>query len=85
MIEKARRSTTPLLSGDLVQQYVNLTRSDKPFARVPHGRYINFVSDFLRNEKGATRESAVRAWEELKDLDVPKDYGSWVRHHASGR
>jgi hypothetical protein len=71
--------------GDLVRQYVSLTQSEKPFARVPHGRYINFIADFLRYEKGATRESATRAWKTLKELDVPKDYRSWVKHHASGR
>jgi hypothetical protein len=66
--------------GDLVRRYVSLTQSEEPFARVRHGRYINFVSDFLANEKGATRAAAVRAWEELKGLDVPKDYRSWVKH-----
>jgi hypothetical protein len=71
--------------GDLVGQYTNLTRSEQPFARIPHGRYIHFVSDFLAGEKGATRETAIRAWEELKGLDVPKDYRSWVRHHAAAR
>jgi hypothetical protein len=54
---------------------------EKPFAPIPHGRYINFVRDFFAAEKGATREQAVRAWKELKKLNVPKDYRSWTRSH----
>jgi hypothetical protein len=71
--------------GDLVRQYVKLTQAEEPFARIPHGRYINFVGDFLRQEKGATRERAILAWEELKRLDVPKDYRSWAAHRAGRR
>jgi hypothetical protein len=71
--------------GDLVRQYVALTESTEPFARIAHGRYINFISDFLSHEEGATRDAAVRAWEELKGLDAPKDYRSWRRHRASAR
>jgi SAP domain-containing new25 len=67
---------------DLVRQYVKLCQSEEPFARIPHGRYINFVADFLAREKGATRQAAIKAWKELKSLDVPKDYPSWVRHRA---
>jgi hypothetical protein len=71
--------------GDLVRQYVHLTQAEGPFARIPHVRYINFISDFLAGEKGTTRKAAIRAWEELKQLDVPKDYRSWVRHRAAAR
>lgn len=38
--------------GDLVQQYVSLNRMER-FEKVPHGRYINFVAEFLAVEKGA--------------------------------
>ena len=57
------------------------------FEKVPHGRYINFVADFLAAEKGATRAEAIAAWTEVKKLDVPKDYASWVkaRRKAGGR
>jgi len=37
------------------------------------------MSDFLAGERGATREQALRAWKKLKNLDVPKNYRSWVR------
>jgi hypothetical protein len=49
------------------------------FERVPHPRYINFIADFLEADKQATRAEAIAAWAELKELDVPKDYASWVK------
>ena len=49
------------------------------FQRVPDGRYINSVADFLEADKRATRTEAIAAWTELKELDVPKDYVSWVK------
>ena len=51
------------------------------FEKVPHGRYINFVAEFLAADKG-TRAEAIAAWTELKELDVPKDYASWVKARA---
>ncbi len=67
--------------GDLVRQYIVLNKMGR-FEKVPHGRYINFVAEFLAAEKGATRAEAIAAWTELKKLDVPKDYVSWVQARA---
>jgi hypothetical protein len=66
---------------DLVRQYIDLNKMDR-FERIPHGRYINFVADFLEADKRATRADAIAAWTELKELDVPKDYVSWVKARA---
>jgi hypothetical protein len=63
--------------GDLVRQYIALNKKER-FERVPHGRYINFVAEFLAANRGTTRAEAIAAWAELKKLDVPKDYRSWV-------
>jgi len=63
---------------DLVDQYVKLNQTQERFARIPQVRYINFVSDFLRAEKNATRKQAMKAWEEVKKMDAPKTYRSWV-------
>ncbi len=41
---------------ELVKEYVRLSQTSEPFAQIPHGRYINFLSDFLASEKGATKE-----------------------------
>jgi hypothetical protein len=67
--------------GDLVRQYIVLNKVRR-FERIPHGRYINFVADFLKAEKKATRAEAIAAWTELKELDAPKDYVSWVKVRA---
>jgi SAP domain-containing new25 len=64
--------------GDLVRQYVALNRVER-FDKVPHGRYINFVAEFLATEKSGTRADAIAAWVELKTMDIPKDYASWVK------
>ena len=65
--------------GDLVEQYVRLNDPSTSYARVPHGRYINFVSDFMAARPGSTTAEAARAWAELKALDVPKTYAAWTQ------
>jgi len=67
--------------GDLVQQYVKLNQGKESFPKIPYACYVNFLSDFLANEPGVTREQAILAWKKLKKLDTPKDYRSWVRFH----
>jgi hypothetical protein len=64
--------------GEPVRQYVALNRLER-FDKVPHDRYINFVAEFLAAEKGRTRADAIAAWTELKTMDIPKNYGSWVK------
>jgi SAP domain-containing new25 len=63
--------------GDLVRQYVALNRMAR-FEKVPHGRYVNFMAEFLAAKSG-TRSDAIAAWAELKTMDVPKYYSSWVK------
>ena len=70
---------------DLVKEYVRLNLTKEPFAHIPHGRYVNFMSDFFAGERGATREQALRAWKKLKKLDVPKYYRSWVKLNLSSK
>jgi hypothetical protein len=65
--------------GDLVRQYIALNQLRGRFAQIPHGRYINFVSDFIAHEPGGTHRQAVRAWEEIKNMDAPKTYTAWKR------
>jgi len=72
-----------LTYGGLVKEYIRLNQTEEPFAQIPIGRYINFVSDFLAAEKSATREQAMKAWEQLKVLDVPKNYRSWAKSRSS--
>jgi hypothetical protein len=70
--------------GDLVQQYIALNKVER-FDKVPHGRYINFIAEFLAAEKGGTRADAIAAWAELKTMDIPKNYASWVKARAKRR
>ena len=68
--------------GGLVRQYIALNKLPR-FERVARGRYyVYFVADFLTANKGATRSQAIAAWHEVKKLDVPKDYASWVQARA---
>lgn len=67
--------------ASLVRQYVALNRMPR-FERVPHGRYINFVANYPGANQGASRAEVIAAWNELKELDVPKDYLSWTKARA---
>jgi len=70
--------------GDLVRRYIVLNKMQR-FERVAHGRYINFVADFLEGDDRATRTEAIVACTELKKLNIPKDYVSWVAARAKGK
>jgi SAP domain-containing new25 len=63
--------------GDLVRQYIALNKMER-FEKIPQVCYVNFVAEFLAADKRATRAEAIAAWKELKKLDAPKDYASWV-------
>jgi hypothetical protein len=68
---------------DLLKEYVRLCQSDEPFKIIPYVCYINFMSDFLASEKGATREQAIQAWKHLKALDCPNTYRAWLKSQTS--
>jgi hypothetical protein len=78
--EQATGDKHPTYS-DLVRKYIALNKM-KRFEKIPHGRYINFVAEYLAADKGAKRADAIAAWTELKQLDAPKDYASWVKARA---
>ena len=68
--------------GDLVRHYIALNRMQR-FERIAIRCYNNFVAEFLAADKKVTRAEIVAAWIELKKLDVPKDYTSWVKARAT--
>ena len=76
-------SGKPITYQDLVKQAIELNKAKNGPLRIEHGRYINFMSDFMAAEQSATREQAIRAWTTLKALDVPKDYRSWKKFRSS--
>jgi len=63
--------------GDLVKQYVKLNQIEGPFQQIPIACYINFLSDFLKAEKDASRADALAACKQLKRMNVPKTYRDW--------
>ena len=69
---------------DLVRQYVKLNQMQGSFPQVqiPSGRYINFLSDFLAGEKNPTRAQALKAWEQLKKAEIPKNYREWKKKYG---
>ena len=67
---------------DLVRQYVRLNQVQGKFPQAPSGRYINFLSDFLAGEKHATRAHALKAWQQLKKAEIPKNYREWKKKYG---
>jgi len=66
-----------------VKKYVELNQREGRFDKIPVDRYVNFLSDFLAAEEGATKEQAIAAWKKIKKLDAPKNYRSWKTHKSS--
>jgi len=58
---------------DLVKEYVRLNQTTEPFAHIPHGRYVNFLSDFLSYLAGASPTGSVKK----KVLPLPGS-ASWL-------
>ena len=69
--------------GDLVKQAIKLNKTKRGPLRMAHGRYINFVSDFMAANRKASHAAAVRAWKAIKALDAPKTYEAWAELHGS--
>jgi hypothetical protein len=63
----------------LVAEYVRLSRPTEPFRQFPHGRYVNFLSDFMVHRPGTPRREVLAAWREVKTMDCPKTYRAWAR------
>jgi len=72
---------------DLVREYVRLNQVEGSFPQVqiPSGRYINFLSDFSAGEKNPTRAQALKAWEQLKKAEIPKNYREWKKKFGKSR
>jgi hypothetical protein len=65
--------------GDLVKQAIRLNKTKRGPLRMAHGRYINFISDFMAAHRDASHAAAVRAWKAIKALDAPKTYEAWAK------
>ena len=69
----------PITYRDLVKEYVCLNRPETTYTRVPLGRYINFLSDFMAANPEATMAAAIHAWKTVKTMDSPKEYRAFAR------
>jgi hypothetical protein len=77
--EEQLRQGHTITYGDLVRQAIQLNKTKDGPLRVAHGRYINFISDFMKANKRAPRSEAIAAWNALKKLDTPKTYQAWLK------
>jgi hypothetical protein len=69
----------PITYRDLALQAIALNKSKRGPLRIEQGRYMNFISDYMADNKGASHGDAVRAWHEVKAMDAPKTYAAWAR------
>lgn len=76
--EEQIANKVPITYADLVAHFVELSRVQK-YKKIPVGRYINFLADFLSKEKGSNRQQAIAAWHKLKKMPVEKTYAAWRR------
>jgi hypothetical protein len=72
-IARGRRITY----GDLVKQAIRLNETKRGPLRLEHGRYMNFISDFMAANPKGSHTDAVKAWNEVKAMDAPKTYAAW--------
>jgi hypothetical protein len=77
--EEQLRQGNRITYGDLVRHAIELNKTKDGPLRVQHGRYINFISDFMKANKRASMSEAIAAWNALKKLDAPKTYPAWVK------
>ena len=77
--EEEMQKGNTITYGDLVNEYIGLNQIDR-LPQIPSAKFNNFITDYLKNEKGKTRTDAIKAWEELKKMNIPKDYNSWKKN-----
>ena len=67
--------------NDVICEYIRLNKTEGKLPQIPSCKFNNFISDYLANEKDATREAALEAWKKLKDMKIKKDYITWKKNH----
>ena len=66
--------------NDVICDYIRLNKTEGKLPQIPSCKFNNFISDYLANEKNGTREEALTAWNELKDMKIKKDYVTWKKN-----
>ena len=65
---------------DVIREYIRLNKTEGKLPQIPSCKFNNFISDYLANEKNATREEPLEAWNKLKDMKIKKDYITWKKN-----
>ena len=65
---------------DVIREYIRLNKTEGKLPQIPSCKFNNFISDYLANEKRATREDALEAWNKLKIMKAKKDYITWKNY-----
>lgn len=65
--------------SDLVNHFLKLSNSKEKLPKIPSTKFNNFISDYLEAKEGS-RKDALETWEELKNLDIPKNYLAWKEY-----
>ena len=66
--------------NDVICEYIRLNKTEAKLPQIPSCKFNNFISDYLTNEKNATREDALAEWDKLKNMKVKKDYITWKKN-----
>ncbi|EMB45229.1 SAP domain-containing protein [Treponema denticola] len=78
-IENKLSNGEKITYNDVIGEYIRLNKTEEKLPQIPSCKFNNFISDYLANEKNATRKDALEAWTMLKDMKVKKDYITWKK------
>ena len=79
-IENKLSNGEKITYNDIICEYIRLNKTEGKLPQIPSCKFNNFISDYLANEKHATREAALEAWNKLKAMKVKKDYITWKKN-----
>ena len=66
--------------NDVICEYIRLNKTEGKLPQIPSCKFNNFISDYLANEKNATREKVLGEWNKLKNMKIKKDYIMWKKN-----
>ena len=82
-IENKLSNGEKITYNDVIGEYIRLNKTEEKLPQIPSCKFNNFISDYLANEKNATRKDALDAWNKLKAMKTKKDYITWKNNKNS--
>jgi hypothetical protein len=79
-LDEQLRKGNKITYGDLVNHLVSLRRKKNRLPQIPSTKFNNFVTDYLEENSGSSREEALKKWTILKELDIPKTFISYKKY-----